>query len=455
MSFKDRVIHAWNAFTNMDRGQEAQRTFDYGVSYGGRPDRTRMTTSNERSIITSVLTRMAIDAAGVPIRHVKLDDQDRYLEDVPSGLNYCLTEEANIDQAARAFRQDMVMSLFDRGAIAVVPVETSVKPANAGAFDVKTMRVGEIIAWHPRHVKVSLYNEAVGRREEITLEKRFVAIVENPLYAIMNEPSSTLQRLIRKLNLLDAVDEQSGSGKLDLIVQLPYVVKSETRKQQAEKRRSEIEFQLKDSKYGVAYTDGTEKITQLNRPVENNLLKQIEYLTNMLYSQLGITQEVLNGTADEATMLNYQNRTIEPIISAIVEAMRRVFLTKTARTQKQTLAYFWDPFKLVPISQMAEIADKLTRNEVASSNEIRQVLGWKPRQDDPKADQLRNSNMPESELGINGAPATGEEPIATLPTAAEIPTVAAPPDFSEMDALMDEALGGVTADIERMTKELT
>ena len=456
MGLKDRMAHAWNAFINMDRGQEAQRTFDYGVSYGGRPDRTRLTTSNERSIITSVLTRMAIDASAIPIKHIKMDDQGRYLEDVPSGLNYCLTEEANIDQAARHFRQDIVMTLFDRGAIAIVPVETSVKPVNAGTFDVKTMRVGEIISWSPRHVKCAVYNEAVGRREEITLEKKFVAIVENPLYAIMNEPNSTLQRLIRKLNLLDAIDEQSGSGKLDLIIQLPYVVKSETRKLQAEKRRADIEFQLKDSKYGVAYTDGTEKITQLNRPVENNLLKQIEFLTEMLYSQLGITKEVMNGTADEATMLNYQNRTIEPIVTAIVESIRRTFLTKTARTQGQSVAYFYNPFKLVPLAQLAEFADKFTRNEIASSNEMRQVIGWKPVRDDPKADQLRNSNMPQSELGVAppvGAPVDPSQvdPAAAAPATPEAP---AAPDFSELDKVMDDALKGVSADIDRLTKEL-
>lgn len=472
MGLKDRLSHAWNAFINMDRGQEAQRTYDYGVSYGGRPDRTRLSGTNERSIVTSVLTRMAVDASSIPIRHVKVDDDKRYMEDVNSGLNYCLTEEANIDQGARAFRQDTVMSLFDRGSIAVVPVETSIKPVNAGTFDVKTMRVGEIVSWMPRHVKVSLYNEAVGRREEITLEKKFVAVVENPFYAIMNEPNSTLQRLIRKLNLLDAIDEQSGSGKLDLIIQLPYVVKNETRQKQAEKRRADIEFQLKDSKYGVAYTDGTEKITQLNRPVENNLLKQIEFLTNMLYSQLGITKEIMDGTADEATMLNYQNRTIEPVVTAIVEAYRRTFLTKTARTQGQTIAYFWDPFKLVPISQLAEIADKLTRNEVATSNEIRQVIGWKPVRDDPKADQLRNSNMPQSELGVD--PATGQAAVAPEDDALIVPaegaaaddalivpatpstpgTPASGPDLSALDKILDDTLKGVSADIDRLTKEL-
>lgn len=413
MPFKDRLAHAWNALLNMDRDTSVQRTFDYGVSYGGRPDRARLTTTNERSIVSSVYTRLAVDCASVPIKHVQLDESQRYKEDIKSGLNYCLTVEANLDQAARHFRHDVYMSMFDRGAIAVVAVETTIKPLNAGAYDVLNFRVGEIIAWHPRHVKVSLYNETTGRREEITLEKKFVAIVENPFYAVMNEPSSTLQRLIRKLNLLDAVDEQSSSGKMDLIIQLPYVVKSESMRVKAEQRRRDIEFQLKGSQYGIAYTDGTEKITQLNRPVENNLLKQIEFLTDLLYSQLGLTKEIMDGTADEKTMLNYQNRTIEPIVTAFVEALRRTFLTKTARTQGQTVAYFWDPFKLVPISQIAEIADKLTRNEVLSSNELRQVIGFKP-VNDPKADQLRNSNMPQSELGIDE-----QEPVAVLPPLTE------------------------------------
>ena len=462
MGFRDRLSHAWNAFVNMDRSDEARRGFDYGISYGGRPDRTRLTTTHERSIISSVYARLAMDAASIPIRHIKVDDDNRYLEEVKSGLNYCLTEEANLDQAARAFRQDVVMSLFDRGAIAIVPVDTSVKPENAGVFDVKTMRVGEIVGWYPRHVKISLYNEAVGRREEITLEKKFVAIVENPLYAVMNEPSSTLQRLIRKLNLLDTIDEQSGSGKLDLIIQLPYVVKTESRRQQAENRRKEVEFQLKDSKYGIAYTDGTEKITQLNRPVENNLLKQVEFLTEMLYSQLGLTKEIMDGTADEKTMLNYQNRTIEPVLMAIVESMRRTFLSKTARSQGQTLAYFWDPFKLVPISQLAEIADKFTRNEIASSNEIRQVIGWKPVRDDPKADQLRNSNMPQSELGTEapGAPAdpaaaaAATEPVV-LDSSETTSAADSLPDMSEIDSIMDSALGGISDEIDNMLQGLT
>jgi hypothetical protein len=352
-----------------------------------------MTFSNERSIISSIYTRLGIDVAAVDIRHVRMDDNQRYLEDVDSGLNNCLTLEANLDQAARAFRQDIAMTLFDRGVAALVPVDTTINPSTSGSFDIKTLRVGEIVAWYPRHVRVNVYNEAIGRREEVTLEKKFVAIVENPLYAVMNEPNSTLQRLIRKLNLLDAVDEASSSGKLDLIIQLPYVIKSEARRKQAEQRRKDIEFQLKGSQYGIAYTDGTEKVTQLNRAAENNLLTQIEYLMKMLYAQLGLTEEVMNGTADEKAMLNYNNRTIRPILDAIVESMRRTFLTKTARSQKQTVLYFSDPFKLVPIGDIAEIADKFTRNEILSANEVRSVIGIKP-SSDPKADELRNSNMP-------------------------------------------------------------
>lgn len=385
-----RLKHAWNAF--LETGDRL-RSYDYGSSYGGRPDRIRYNLSNERSIISSIYTRLSVDVASIEIRHVRLDQQGRYQEDIDSGLNNCLTVEANIDQAARHLRQDIAMTLFDKGVAAIVPVDTTINPALSGSFDIRTMRVGEVVSWMPQHIRVSVYNEAVGRREEITLEKRFVAIIENPLYAVMNEPNSTLQRLIRKLNLLDAVDEQSGSGKLDMIIQLPYVIKSEGRRQQAEQRRKDIEFQLKGSQYGIAYTDGAEKITQLNRPAENNLLKQIEYLTEMLYSQLGLTKEVMDGTAKEEAMLNYFNRTIEPVIAAVVEAMRRSFLTKTARSQKQSIMYFRDPFKLVPIKDIVEFADKFTRNEIASSNEVRQVIGWKPSQD-PKADELRNSNMP-------------------------------------------------------------
>lgn len=408
-SFRDtykQIKHAWNAFMNLD--MEAQfRSYQGGVGYSVRPDRVRLTYSNERSILSSILTRLALDVTGVDMRHVRLDENGRYLEDVDSGLNYCLTTEANIDQAASALRQDIVMTLFDKGVAAIVPVDTTVDPSVSGSFDVKTLRVGEVVAWYPRHVRVNLYNEAFGRREEITLEKKFVAIVENPLFSVMNEPNSTLQRLIRKLNLLDVVDEQSSSGKLDMIIQLPYVIKSESRRQAAEQRRKDIEFQLKGSQYGIAYTDGTEKITQLNRPAENNLLKQVEFLTEMLYTQLGLTTEVMNGTADEKAMLNYNNRTIKPILQAIVEAMRRTFLTKTARSQKQTIVYFRDPFSLVPMEVLAEIADKFTRNEILSANEIRQAIGIKPSKD-PKADELKNSNMPD--------PNPSEPPNSSPPT---------------------------------------
>lgn len=392
MGIADRIKHAWNAFLNLD-SSAGHQSFDRGIAYGGRPDRVRLTISNERSLISSIYTRLSLDVAGIRIRHVRVDDNDRYLGDVPSGLNNCLTVEANIDQAARAFRQDIAMTMFDQGVAAIVPVDTSINPTNTGSFDILTLRVGKIVSWMPRHVVVSIYNDRTGRREEVPLEKKFVAIVENPLYPVMNEPNSTLQRLIRKLNLLDAVDEQSSSGKLDLIIQLPYVIKSDARRQQAEQRRKDIEFQLKGSQYGIAYTDGTEKITQLNRPAENSLLTQVEFLTKMLYVQLGLTEEVMNGTADEAALLNYYNRTIEPILDAVVEAMTRTFLTKTARTQRQAIKYFRDPFKLVPINDIAEIADKFTRNEILTSNEIRSIIGIRPAAD-PKADELRNSNMP-------------------------------------------------------------
>jgi hypothetical protein len=387
--------HAWNAFTTTTQDINIRSSWDGGAQYGSRPDRPRLRYSNERSIISSIFARISIDVASLDIRHVRLDDDDRYLENIDSGLNECLTLEANIDQGARHFRQDMVLSLLDKGTIAIVPVDTTINPAISGGFDIKTLRVGEIVGWFPRHVRVRVYNddEKKGFQEDIVLEKKFVAIVENPLYTVMNEPSSTLQRLIRKLNLLDVVDEQSSSGKLDMIIQLPYIVKSEARRQQAEQRRKDIEFQLKGSQYGIAYTDGTEKITQLNRPSENNLLKQVEYLTNLLYSQLGVTPEVMNGTADEATMINYYVRTVEPILAAIVESMRRTFLTKTARSQKQWILYYRDPFKLVPVSQIAEIADKFTRNTIASSNDIRVAIGWKPSKD-PEADKLKNANMP-------------------------------------------------------------
>jgi hypothetical protein len=409
-SVRDRLKHAWNAFTNTDQDNPIRSYGDHGSWYGSRPDRVRLHISNERSIISAIYTRISVDASSIVMRHVRLDDDKRYVEDIKSGLNECLTVEANMDQGASAFRQDMVMTMFDKGCIAVVPVDTTLSPELSGSFDIKTMRVGEIVTWYPRHVRVSLYNEALGRREEITLEKKFVAIVENPLYPVMNEPNSTLQRLIRKLNLLDSVDEQSSSGKLDLIIQLPYVVKSEARREQAEQRRKDIEQQLKGSQYGIAYTDGTEKITQLNRPAENNLLKQVEYLTEMLYSQLGLTAEVMNGTADEKAMLNYFNRTIEPVLRAISEAMARTFLTKTARSQNQTITYFRDPFKLVPMEQLAEIADTFTRNEIVTSNEFRSFIGIKP-STDPKADELRNSNMPLPGLPAPPVSDTYQQPI--------------------------------------------
>ncbi len=402
MAIVDRIKHAWNAFVGID----SQNDFAYNrgpMTYGGRPDRPRMLFGNERSIISSIYTRLGIDCAAIDILHVRLDDEKRYLEDVDSGLNNCLTIEANIDQAARAFRQDIVMTMFDKGTVAVVPVDTTINPNVSGSFDIKTMRVGHIVGWYPQHVKVDVWNENEGRRQEVTLDKKFVAIVENPLYSVMNEPNSTLQRLIRKLNMLDNMDEQVSSGKLDMIIQLPYVIKSEQRRVDANRRRTEIEDQLRGSKYGIAYTDGTEKITQLNRPVENNLLKQIEWLTSQLYAQLGLTPEVMTGTADEATMKNYHNRTIEPIITAIVEAMRRTFLTKTARSQKQSIMAFRDPFKMVPLADIAEIADKFARNEILSSNEIRQFIGIKPAKD-PKADMLINSNMPQSPPQLSAAP---------------------------------------------------
>ena len=389
MAFTDRLQHAWNAFLNRNPTYEFR---DHGMISTYKPDRVRFTRGNERSIVTSVYNRIALDVSSIDINHAKLDENGRFKEVIQSGLNECLTLNANIDQTGKAFIQDVVMSMMDEGCVAIVPVDTTTNPTITGSFDINSMRTGQVIEWRPEFVKVRLYNDKTGQKEDILLPKKSVAIIENPLYAVINEPNSTMQRLIRKLNLLDAIDEQSGSGKLDLIIQLPYVIKSEARRQQAENRRKAIEMQLSGSKYGIAYTDGTEKITQLNRPVENNLMKQIEYLTSMLYSQLGITQSVLDGTADERTMLNYYNRTIEPIISAIIDEMKRKFLTKTARTQNQSIVYFRNPFKLVPINELAEISDKFTRNEIATSNEIRQIIGWKP-SDDPGADELRNKNL--------------------------------------------------------------
>lgn len=388
MSFGSRLKHAWNAFTGTD-----YTTYqDVGPGYSSRPDRIRLTKGNERSIITSVYNRIALDVAALNVQHICLDENGRFLSVIQDGLNTCLTVEANIDQTARAFIQDIVVSMLDEGCVAIVPVDTTYDPSVTGSYDIQTMRVGKILDWYPQHVRVRLYNERTGAKENILVPKSTVAIVENPLYAVVNEPNSTMQRLIRKLNLLDVIDEQSGSGKLDLIIQLPYVIKTEARRQQAENRRKDIEAQLSGTKYGIAYADGTERITQLNRSVNNNLMSQIEYLTSMLYSQLGITQSILDGTADEKTMLNYNNRTIEPIISAIVDEMKRKFLTKTARSQSQSISFFRDPFKLVPVNDIAEIADKFTRNEIMTSNEIRQVIGMKP-SDDPRADELRNKNL--------------------------------------------------------------
>ena len=393
MKFTDRIKHSWNAFLNRDP------TYSYrdlgGPSYGYRPDRMRFTRGNERSIVTSVYNRIALDAASIDIMHVQLDKDGRFESIRESALNECLTKNANIDQTGRAFIQDVVMSMLDEGCVAIVPVDTTINPNISNSYEINTVRTAKIVEWYPAHVKVNLYNDRTGRKEDLILPKKTVAIIENPLYAVINEPNSTMQRLIRKLNLLDVIDEQSGSGKLDLIIQLPYVIKTDARRQQAEQRRKDIEMQLSGSKYGIAYTDGTERITQLNRSVDNNLMKQIEYLTSMLYSQLGITQAILDGSADDKTMLNYYNRTIEPIVSAIVDEIQRKFLTKTAITQKQAILYFRDPFRLVPVNEIAEIADKFTRNEIMTSNEIRQIVGMKPSKD-PNADELRNKNLSES-----------------------------------------------------------
>lgn len=389
MGFVDRLTHAFNAFRNRD---PTRNYWDIGPGYSFRPDRPRLSRGNERSIVTSIFNRIALDVASITIQHVRLDEDGRFVSVESSKLNDCLTVEANIDQDSRAFLQDVVMSMFDEGCVAIVPVDTTLNPDVTNSYDIESMRTGKILEWYPEHVKVKVYNDRTGNKEDIIVEKRKVCIIENPLYAVVNEPNSTVQRLIRKLNLLDDIDEQSGSGKLDLIIQLPYVIKSDARRKQAEDRRKEIEMQLSGSKYGIAYTDGTERVTQLNRPVENNLMKQIEYLTSMAYSQIGITQTILDGTADDKTMLNYYNRTVEPIIAVIVNEMKRKFLTKTARTQRQSIMFFRDPFKLVPVAELAEISDKLTRNEIATSNEMRQVIGWKPSKD-PKADQLVNSNI--------------------------------------------------------------
>ena len=392
MALMDRLKHAWNIFKNKD---PTQANWNIGPSYGYRPDRMRYTRGNERSIVTAVYNRIAMDVAAVNLKHIRLDENDRYKETIDSGLNNCLSVEANLDQTGRAFIQDLVASMLDEGCVAAVPTDADDEPEDSGNFKVYTLRTGKILEWYPRHVKVEVYNEQEGQRQQIIIPKSTVPLIENPMYSVMNEPNSIYQRLVRKLTLLDVVDEQTSSGKLDLVIQLPYIIKTEARRVQAEKRRRDIEKQLSEGKYGIAYTDGTERITQLNRPVENNLMKQIEYLTSMFFSQLGITQSILDGTADEKTMLNYYNRTIEPILSAIADEMKRKFLTPTARSQKQTIAYFRDPFKLVPVNDIAEIADKFTRNEIMTSNEIRQVIGMKP-SSDPNADVLRNKNLSDS-----------------------------------------------------------
>lgn len=419
-----RLKHAWNAFLN----NQSVVYRDIGMSSSYRPDRPRFTRGNDRSIVAPIYNRIALDVSAINIRHVYLDENERFIDRVDSGLNYCLSDEANVDQTGRELIQDIVVSMFDEGVVAIVPVDTSFNPFDTGSYDIKTLRTGKVMEWYPSHVKVNVYNEKTGRREDVVLMKKFVGIVQNPLYAVINEPNSIMQRLIRKLNLLDAIDEQSSSGKLDLIIQLPYVVKSPMRKQQAEERRKQIEDQLVNSKYGIAYTDGTEHITQLNRPVENNLMKQVEYLTSMLYSQLGITQEVMDGSADEKTMLNYTNRTLEPILSAITEEMKRKFLTRTARSQGQSVEFFSNPFKLVPVSDLAEISDKMTRNEIMTSNEIRQIIGLKPSMD-PKADELRNKNLSEP-AGSAGSISNEEEPSLDL-ARSKLPKL---PDFSNQDS---------------------
>ena len=409
MGFLQRLQHSWNAFMNKDPTSNYQ---NYGMSYSSRPDRPRLTRGNEKTIITSVYNRIALDVAAIDIRHCKLDENGRFLENVNSGLNDCLTLEANIDQTGRAFIQDAVLSMLDEGVVALVPVDTSINPNDTNSYNILSMRTAKIIQWYPAYVRVQLYNDRTGNKEELTLPKKSVAIIENPLYAVINEPNSTMQRLIRKLSLLDIVDEQTSSGKLDLIIQLPYTIKSEARREQAERKRKDIADQLSGSQYGIAYIDATEKVTQLNRSLDNNLMKQVEYLTTMLFSQLGITQAILEGTADEQAMLNYTNRTIEPIISAITDELKRKFLTKTARSQSQTITFFRDPFKLVPVNNIADIADKFTRNEIMTSNEIRQIVGLRPSKD-PKADQLINSNLNHNENESKGSTNPVTEPDDT------------------------------------------
>lgn len=422
IKFSDRLKHAWNAFANKDP------TINVGPSYYDRPDRVHFTRGTERSIVTAVYTRLAVDSASVELKHVRVDENGSFLYDMKTGLNECFTVSANIDQTGRAFLQDIVMSMLDEGCVAIVPTDTDVS-IKSGTFDILKMRTGKIVEWYPAHVKVRLYNEKTGNKEEVIFNKKSVALVENPFYSVMNEPNSTMQRLIRKLALLDNVDEMAGSGKLNMIIQLPYIIKTEQKRTQAEKRRQEIENQLKDSKYGIAYADGTEKINQLNRPLESKLLEQVEYLTSILYSQLGLTKEIMDGTADEKAMNNYYERTIKPILNAIIDEMKRKFLTKTARTQKQDIMYFRNSFDLVPTTQLADLADKLTRNEIMTSNEMRQVIGLKPA-DDPGANELRNKNISQSpdmqRVDMNGNPIdSGMQP---------------PPEGIPSDEISDEEL---------------
>lgn len=425
-SLTQRLQNAWNAFRNL-----RDPTFtNYGLGTYYRPDRHRFSYSNERSIVTTIFNRIAVDCASIDLEHVRIDEDGRYIDTIKSGLNDCLTYSANIDQTGKTFVEDIVQSMFDEGVVAVVPVDTTTNPNTTSSYDILSMRTGKIIEWFPQHVRVRLYNERTGQQEELVLNKATIAIIENPFFSVMNEPNSTLQRLIRKMNLLDYVDEQSSSGKLDLIIQLPYVIKSETRRQQAEARRKDIEMQLAGSKYGIAYTDGTERITQLNRAVENNIWGEVKDLTAMLYNQLGITEAILNGSADEQTMINYYNNTIAPIMTAIADELQRKFITRTARTQGQAIRFFRDAFKLTPVATLAELADKLTRNEIASSNEIRAIIGWKP-SDDPKADELVNSNLNQQEPSMAPPGMEGETPESEVP-ASEIAA-------TELSRLADEA----------------
>lgn len=420
-----RLKHAWNAFTG--RTDELRMDYIPIANYGSRPDRVRMTFSGEKTFISSIYTRIAIDVAAITMKHMRVNENEQYVETINSGLNNCLTVEANIDQAARAFMQDLVLTMLDKGVIAVVPVDTTINPTVSGSYDIQTLRVGTIVQWFPEHVKVNLYNTKTARREDIIVEKKHTAIIQNPLYEVMNEPNSTLSRLIRKLSLLDAVDEASNAGKLDIIIQLPYAVKSETRQQQAEQRREAIEQQLSGARTGIAYIDGTEKITQLNRPAENNLMSQIEYLTDMAYAQLGLTKSVFDGTADEKTMVNYHNRTLEPILTAIAQGFTRTFLTKTARTQLQVIGFFRNPFSLVATADLAEIVDKFTRNEILSSNEVRGIIGFAP-SSDAKADELRNKNIPEPDPQVESM---RQPPKAVAIPPVELKKIEAAPKQSE------------------------